>query len=107
MTHTHKKKNNNYSNYLEKYQTWNKFTAEKIAQEELIKMTPKHWEIIYIIRKFYKEFSITPSMRMFLTYIKKIEKEKINSTYLFLLFSDNALHKISKIAGIPKPTSCL
>ncbi|MCW5196371.1 TusE/DsrC/DsvC family sulfur relay protein [Buchnera aphidicola (Pemphigus obesinymphae)] len=107
MTHIHEKKDNNYRNYLGKYQTWNKFAAEKIAQKELIKMTPKHWEIIYIIRKFYKEFSMTPSMRMFLTYIKKIKKEKINSTYLFVLFSDNALHKISNIAGIPKPSSCL
>jgi tRNA 2-thiouridine synthesizing protein E len=71
-------------------------------------MDLRHWEIIYIVRMFYQEFNMTPSMKMLLSYIKKkIRKEEINSRYLFTLFSHDTLNKISKIAGVPLPTSCL
>ncbi|CAL4043736.1 Sulfurtransferase TusE [Buchnera aphidicola (Pemphigus populi)] len=107
MIHTHKKKNKHHSNNNEKYKTWNKYIGEQIAKKKFIKMSPQHWEIIYIVRKFYVKFKITPSMRMLLAYIEKKNKKKINSQYLFILFSDNAIVKISAIAGVPKPKSCL
>ena len=108
MTCKHQKKNKNNLNYLKKYTIWNKYIAEKLAHKEHITMDSRHWEIIYIVRMFYQEFNITPSMRMLLSYMKKkISQEKINSRYLFTLFSHNTLNKISKIAGIPPPSSCL
>ncbi|WP_343192059.1 TusE/DsrC/DsvC family sulfur relay protein [Buchnera aphidicola (Formosaphis micheliae)] len=105
MLHQYKKilKNHYYNQ-----NKWNESIANNIAKKELINMTSQHWEIIYIVKIFYCQFKITPSMRMLLTFSqKKMGHKTINSRYLFKLFSENSLIKISKIAGIPKPNSCL
>ncbi|CAL4324827.1 Sulfurtransferase TusE [Buchnera aphidicola (Neophyllaphis podocarpi)] len=102
MIHKNKKK------YLDIYLQWNKKKAIDIAKKELISMNKNHWEIIFLLRKFYKEFNFTPNIRMFINFARKILKtEKINSIYLFKLFPKGPIHQGSKISGIPKPSRCL
>lgn len=70
MKHEHKK-NKDYIHHFKKYKIWNKHIAEQLAHKEHIKMDLRHWEIIYIVRMFYQEFNMTPSMKMLISYIKK------------------------------------
>lgn len=87
---------------------WHEDIAEVIAREENVIMTEEHWEIIYILRKFYQDFAISPSMRILVrTVCKQLGPEKGQSLYLLKLFPGSPAKISAKIAGLPKPTNCL
>lgn len=87
---------------------WNEAVATSLAQNEAISMSDAHWEIIYLVRDFYKTFQISPSMRAL---VKRTEQtlgsEKGKSVYLLQLFPVSPAKLVSKIAGLPKPANCL
>ncbi|VFP87937.1 TusE/DsrC/DsvC family sulfur relay protein [Candidatus Erwinia haradaeae] len=87
---------------------WTEDFAKKIAKEEGINLNLDHWEIIYLIRNFYLEFNISPTVHMLVKVIKKrYGEEKGNSRYLFRLFPKGPVKQATKIAGLPKPNKCL
>ncbi|MCW5197531.1 TusE/DsrC/DsvC family sulfur relay protein [Buchnera aphidicola] len=86
---------------------WNEKYAINIAKNAGIKMTLKHWKIIYFARNFYLKFNISPPIRILLQAINKKSKKKINSLSLIKLFPNNPSIQISKISGIPNPNKCL
>lgn len=87
---------------------WDKEVAIKIAQQEGIQLTLAHWEIIELLRDFYRIYQLSPSMRAL---IKRTEQllgaEKGRSIYLLQLFPTSTARLACKIAGLPKPTNCL
>lgn len=94
--------------YLENLQQWNTDVATEIAQNENIQLSAAHWEIIYLLQDFYKEFEISPAMRAMVKYTeKKLGPEKGKSIYLLQLFPPSPAKIASKIAGLPRPTNCL
>lgn len=94
--------------YLKKTTDWNIKIAEEIAKKENIHLSSDHWRIIIFIRDFYLKFNMTPSMRILIKSIQKqINCTNINSVYLFKLFPKGPAKQASKIAGIPKPSTCL
>ena len=87
---------------------WNEQVAERLASLEGIALTDAHWEILHFIRWFYQEYHYLPNARVFSKAIKnKLGAEKANSRYLLKLFPQGPLKYACKIAGIPKPPSCL
>lgn len=88
--------------------SWTPEMAETIAANESIKLEEAHWEIIYLVRKFYDEYDASPSMRAL---VKKVQltlgNEKGKSTYLLMLFPSSPAKQACKIAGLPKPANCL
>ena len=79
---------------------WNEEIANEIANEIGIELTPKHFEVIYFLREKTKaKESLT---------IRGVGKSGIvNIKELYKLFPKGPLKFSSKIAGIPKPTSCI
>ena len=90
----------NNEGYLADLEQWNKEIGTEIAVEEGIAMTDKHWEVItYLQGQCRNEVALT---------IRKIGKSGIVSIKEFYtLFPNGPLKKASKIAGIPKPVSCI
>jgi len=90
----------NDQGYLTQMDEWNKEIGVEIAKEEEINMTDKHWEVIsYLQDQCRKEIPLT---------IRKIGKSGVVSIKEFYqLFPDGPLKKASRIAGIPKPVSCI
>jgi tRNA 2-thiouridine synthesizing protein E len=87
---------------------WNETVAEQLAKLNHIALTPAHWEIICFIRHFYQQFKYLPNARVFTKAIaKSLGEEKGNSRYLHTLFPDGPLKYASKLAGLPKPPTCL
>ncbi len=87
---------------------WNEQVAKRLADIEGIDLTDAHWEILYFIRRFYQEYKYLPNARVFSKAIKhKLGEEKANSRYLLKLFPAGPLKYSCKIAGLPKPPSCL
>ncbi|OQK17170.1 sulfur relay protein TusE [Methyloprofundus sedimenti] len=98
----------NSQGFLLDMSLWNEQLAKCLADIEGINLTDAHWEIIYFIRQFYQEYKYLPNARVFSKAIKqKLGEEKANSRYLLKLFPAGPLKYSCKIAGLPKPPSCL
>jgi len=87
---------------------WDENIAINIAKEEKIDLTTLHWEIVLFIQHYYKLYKHLPNARVFAKAIKKeLGEEKGNSRYLHRLFPQGPLKYACKIAGLPKPPTCL
>jgi len=94
--------------FLINKEDWTVEIAEMIAKEEGIELTEEHWEIIYFVQEYYKEYSITPIMRILGKAIgRKLGEGKGKSRYLYSLFPDVPIKQSARIAGLPKPPSCI
>ncbi|HMQ60005.1 MAG TPA: TusE/DsrC/DsvC family sulfur relay protein [Flavilitoribacter sp.] len=91
----------NEEGYLTDLKQWNKDIALEIAQEEGVgTLSPKHWEVIdYLQNQYRQNIPLT---------IRKIGSSGVTDIKEFYaLFPGGPLKKASKIAGIPKPVSCI
>jgi tRNA 2-thiouridine synthesizing protein E len=87
---------------------WNKDVAIRMAELNNISLNEAHWEIIVFIRHYYQQYKHLPNARVFTKAIAKaLGEEKGNSRYLHLLFPDGPLKYACKLAGLPKPPTCL
>ena len=86
--------------YLTDLSQWNKEIAVEIAKENGIELTDKHWEVLYWIQDQVKN-DVALSVRR----IKKSGVIDIKEFYE--LFPGGPLKISTKIAGVPKPKSCI
>ena len=94
--------------FLNNQDDWNETVAHALAKMEAIELTEAHWEIIYFIRDYYKNFNHSPNTRVFIKAIRNtLGEDKGNTRYLYRLFPDGPLKYACKIGGLPKPTSCI
>lgn len=94
--------------YLLNIDDWNEDIAQAIAVEDDIKLTPAHWEVIYFLRDYFKEYDFAPAIRILTKAIaKKLGNDKGNSRYLYSLFPYGPAKQGCKFAGLPKPTGCV
>jgi len=94
--------------YLVNLSDWTEDTAQFLAQQENVELSPNHWEVINFLREYYTEFQIAPAVRVLTKAIgKKLGPDKGNSQYLYELFPYGPAKQACKIAGLPKPTGCV
>lgn len=87
---------------------WDEAVAEALARLESIQLTGAHWEIIRFIRDYYRQYNHLPNARLFTKALRNsLGEEKGSSRYLHRLFPDGPLKYACKIAGLPKPPTCL
>ena len=86
--------------YLTDLSQWNKEIAIEIAKQNGIELTDKHWEVISWIQDQVKN-DVALSIRG----IKKSGVIDIKEFYE--LFPGGPLKISTKIAGVPKPKSCI
>lgn len=86
--------------YLTDPSRWNRDIAAEIAKEEGIELTDKHFEVVEYLRKEHEKGTQLT--------IRMVGKSGIvDIKGLYTLFPGGPLKKSSRIAGIPKPTSCV
>ena len=87
---------------------WSEAVAQLLAQTHGIELSPAHWEVLWLVRNFYKQRGLSPVMRIL---VKLVERElgpvKGNSLYLLSLFPDSPAKLAARIAGLPRPVNCL
>jgi len=90
----------NDEGYFSNPSQWTKEIAKEIAKEEGIELTDKHFEMLeYLRNKQAAGEQLT---------IRGINKSGIVDVKTFYqMFPGAPLKKSTKIAGIPKPTSCV
>jgi tRNA 2-thiouridine synthesizing protein E len=90
----------NDEGYLTDFSQWSKEVGIEIAKEEGIEMTDPHWAVIDFIQEGYKNSDALS--------IRSIGKRgPVSIKEFYALFPEGPLKKASKIAGIPKPASCI
>lgn len=90
----------NDEDYLTNPSQWTKEIALEIAKEEGIDLTDKHFQVLEYLRDQYSKGTILT--------IRSVGKSGITDIKgLYELFPGGPLKKSSRIAGIPKPTSCV
>ena len=99
--------NTDRDGYLTDLTDWSADIAGQLAESESIVLTADHWELIHLIRDFYKKYKVSPTMRVLVRQVReKLGPEKGRSIHLLILFPDSPLKLLSKIAGLPKPPNC-
>ena len=90
----------NEEGYLTDFSQWNQAIGTALSTEANIVMTPRHWEVIdYLQAEFKKDIPLS---------IRKIGKSNVvDIKEFYALFPVAPLKTASKIAGIPKPASCI
>ena len=90
----------NDEGYLTNFSQWTKDVGNKIADSNGISMTDKHWEVVdYLQDKHKSEEALS---------IRGIKKSGVvNIKEFYDLFPGGPLKVSTKIAGIPKPKSCI
>ena len=90
----------NEEGYMTDLNQWTREVALEIAEQEGVTMTDKNWEVIDWIQTQYRnEVPLT---------IRKVGKSGVTDIKgFYALFPNGPLKKASKIAGIPKPASCI
>lgn len=87
---------------------WSPELALVIATHEKVPMSDDHWEVVNFLRHYYCEYQIAPAMRVLSKALGKIlGAENTGSACLYELFPDGPVRQASKIAGLPRPTSCI
>lgn len=92
----------NEEGYLTNSSQWNREIAMAIAKEEGIEiLNDFHWQVIEFLQKDYKEKGVLPTIR-------RVQKAGgISTKEFYAHFPDGPLKKAAKIAGLPKPQSCV
>jgi tRNA 2-thiouridine synthesizing protein E len=86
--------------YLTDLSQWTREIAADISKEEGIELTDQHWKVIEFIQQSFRNKEPLS--------IRSIGKRgPIGIKEFYALFPDGPLKKASKIAGIPKPASCI
>jgi len=90
----------NEEGYMTNFSEWNQQIGTELAKEANIDMTPRHWEVItYLQTEFRNDVPLS---------IRKIGKSGVvDIKEFYALFPNAPLKTSSKIAGIPKPASCI
>lgn len=87
--------------YFAHVDDWDQTLGEAIAAELGVKLEPASWKVIDFARADFKETGQTPGLRRITT------RTGVDTKALYALFPKGPVKLIARIAGTPKPKSCL
>jgi len=90
----------NEEGYLTDFTQWDEKVGETIAAEADITLSPRHWEVIkYLQNEHRNQVALS---------IRRVGKSGVvDIKEFYALFPKAPLKTATKIAGIPKPASCI
>ena len=90
----------NEEGFMTDFKQWDTSIGEALASENSISLTPRHWEVLaYLQDEYKKEIPLS---------IRKVGKSGVvDIKEFYQLFPKAPLKTATKIAGIPKPASCI
>lgn len=90
----------NEEGYLTNFSQWDKQVAETIAKEVDINLTQRHWDVLNFLQEQHrKEVPLN---------IRKVGSSGVvDIKEFYQLFPKGPLKTATRIAGIPKPASCI
>jgi tRNA 2-thiouridine synthesizing protein E len=86
--------------FLKDVSLWDEEIARTVASKENIILNGEHWDIIYLLRRFYANRALVNLVK------HELGVEKGKSIYLMNLFGGSPAKLASKISGLPRPENC-
>lgn len=87
---------------------WDTQVADALAAAAGVQLTAAHWEILQLLREFYRTTEVSPAMRPLVKLVReRLGEDKGRSIYLLQLFPGSPAKLAARIAGLPRPTNCL
>ncbi|MBI5508745.1 MAG: TusE/DsrC/DsvC family sulfur relay protein [Deltaproteobacteria bacterium] len=80
---------------------WTPALAEALAREVGMTLTPEHWQVLTFCREDFARQGVSPGVR------RVAQLSGIDMKALYRLFPKGPGKLAAKLAGIPKPKSCL
>lgn len=90
----------NEEGYLKNFSQWNEEVGKELATENNIALSPRHWDVINYLQKEFQDGNA-------LTIRKVGNTGPVGIKEFYELFPNGPLKTSTKIAGIPKPASCI
>lgn len=89
--------------YLTDPALWTESFAEYTAANEGIRMTPRHWELIYWVREQEADHGVMPDARFAMKFLGGAKGKQAGREELFTLFPYGYVRQVTKIAGMRQP----
>lgn len=90
----------NEEGYLTNFSQWDEKVGEALAEEARVPLTPRHWEVLKYLQNEQKNQVALSIRRVGKSGVVDIKE-------FYQLFPTAPLKTATKIAGIPKPASCI
>lgn len=88
--------------------SWKPELARRFAASEGIALQAEHFEVLEFLRWHWSEFGELPGMRLMVRGLRQRYGERLgDSRVLYRLFPEAPLRQACRIAGLPKPASCI
>lgn len=89
--------------YLSGLDNWNEDLARAMAEQEGIRMTDEHLDVICTLRDQYAECGPAPNARTLLRTLEHIYQDQGGRKYLYGLFPRGPISQGCHLAGLPTP----
>jgi tRNA 2-thiouridine synthesizing protein E len=88
--------------HLANFGEWSEEIASELAVREGVgELTAQHWVVIKFMRKVHEKEGEPPSIR------RITQESRVDTKTLYQLFPNGPGRKAAKIAGLPRPKSCI
>ena len=88
--------------YLTDFEDWTRKTAEVLASTEGIEaLTSDHWLVIDFLRRYQGEHGVAPMIRVL------CKETGFSLQKIYELFSNGPAKGACRVAGLPRPDSCV
>ncbi|MBI5741058.1 MAG: TusE/DsrC/DsvC family sulfur relay protein [Nitrospirae bacterium] len=93
--------------YLKNFGEWSEDLARYLCEQDGIKLTQDHWDVIMFMREYYTQFKMTPMPRVIINRLNDIKHtDRYGIRYLYKLFPPAPVRHACKYAGVPEPEGC-
>lgn len=90
--------------YLVNPKDWSQDLAVELARQEQLELSEAHWEILEVVRDFFRIQRHSPRIRALVAIVReKLGEKKGDTKYLYTLFPSGPSATSTRIAGLPKP----
>jgi TusE/DsrC/DsvC family sulfur relay protein len=89
--------------YINDLEPWSEETARERAQEEGIKLSDAHMDVICYLRDHFAECGPAPNARLMLKAMEETYRQEGGRKYLYELFPRGPVTQAFKLAGLPVP----
>ncbi len=90
----------NEEGYMTDFSQWDEKVGEALAAEANLTLSPRHWEVIKYLQNEHKNQVALSIRRVGKSGVVDIKE-------FYALFPNAPLKTATKVAGIPKPASCI
>lgn len=88
--------------YMLEPDLWNDKVAVMLAEDEgIAEMTDDHWHLIDYLREYHEEHGKIPMIRVL------CKESGLSLPYIYELFDNGPAKGAARVAGLPRPDSCV